>query len=634
MDILKELLKLHWGFSSFRPNQQEAIEAILSGRDSLTVLPTGGGKSLCYQLPSLRMEGLTIVVSPLISLMKDQVDDLRAMGLPARRLTSGMEPDEAGETWRALDSGELKLLYVSPERIVQPGFLARLAARKVNFLAVDEAHCISHWGHDFRPEYRQLAGVRRALGAPCHAFTATATERVRLDIVKQLELRDPAVILGIFDRPNLIYRFARRALSPIDEVHAVIKRHPGEAGIIYCITRRAVDELTVSLNARGVPALGYHAGMDAAARTRAQDDFMSERCNLIVATVAFGMGVDRPDVRFVIHAGLPKSVEHYQQESGRAGRDGLPAECCLFYNYEDFKKWEYLLEKAESPAPGEDAPPAAPRAAPPDISPQEAREIALHLLREMYNFAEKSICRHRYLAGYFGQEYPKPSCLACDICLNEREEAPDSQTIALKILSAVVRTGERFGGQYVAETLKGVSNGRIIANQHDQLSTFGLLAGETLRAIRSFIEQLESQGFLAQEKAGDYPVYRVTPAGWRLLRQRDLPVRLILPAKTASGGRRKKDKREFARTYLEPAHVSAGLFQALRKARARIARKRHLPPYIVCGDKTLLALAERRPRTIEELLEVHGFGKRKAEQFGEALIAAIAAWEAGCAEEE
>ena len=431
------------------------MEAVLHGRDSIVVLPTGGGKSLCFQAPAVVRPGVAVVVSPLISLMKDQVDTLVGNGVPAALLNSSLTASEKSNVVAGLRQDRYKLLYVSPERLVGDGsdsFLSLLSSLDVSFIAIDEAHCISQWGHDFRPEYRQLGRIREALpGVGLHAYTATATERVRRDIAVQLGLNDPIEFVGSFDRPNLVYRVLPRA-SLKKQLSDVLSRHQGEAGIIYCTSRREVDALASWLTEIGHTALPYHAGLSDEERSRHQDAFLTERADIVVATVAFGMGIDRSDVRFVVHAGAPRSLEHYQQESGRAGRDGLEAECLLIYSPADFMKWRAMLEQNG-----------------------ELNDASRALLRQMERYATNMGCRHKHLSEYFGDRFGKDACGACDYCLNELESAPDPVVVARKILSCVARVGQRFGATHVASVLRGQASEQVVTRGHDRLSTFGLL---------------------------------------------------------------------------------------------------------------------------------------------------------------
>src|SRR5579885_2108757 len=434
---MQSALADHWGIRALRPLQEPAIKAVLENRDSLVVLPTGGGKSLCYQAPAAVQSGMTVVVSPLISLMKDQVDGLRSSGINARRLDSSLSLDERIIAEREVASGEVRLLFVSPERLLQSDLCNLLQDMQVNVFAIDEAHCISHWGHDFRTEYRQLQRLRELFpNASIHAYTATATEKVQKDIIEQLHLRDPEILIGDFDRPNLTYRIQFRRGELVRQVLEVLSRHKGEGGIIYCISRADVDSLAARLKGAGINCLPYHAGMDAESRSKAQDAFWEEECDVVVATVAFGMGIDRSNVRFVLHTGMPKSIEHYQQETGRAGRDGLEAECVLLYSAADFLTWRSIIAK-NNDAHG------------------------LELLSEIDRLCRTPICRHKALVSYFAQVYEKENCNACDLCLNETELVPESHVVAQKILSCVARLRDRFGIQYITSVLRGEKVSRV-----------------------------------------------------------------------------------------------------------------------------------------------------------------------------
>ena len=603
---LTEILTRYWGYRVFRPLQADAIQANLDGRDSLVVLPTGGGKSLCFQLPAL-VDGpgggrLGLVVSPLLSLMKDQVDGLVASGVPAAALNSSLTPDERQTVLRGLDDQRYSLLYVTPERLAGDGSAAfhdSLRRWGVAFVAVDEAHCISQWGHEFRPEYRQLAAVRGSLpDAAWHAFTATATGRVRDDIVTQLALRDPVRLVGSFDRPNLVYRVVPR-VGLKAQVRRVVERHPREAGIIYCVSRREVESLASWLVELGHRAKPYHAGLSDPTRREHQEAFLDERIDIIVATVAFGMGIDRSDVRFVMHAGAPRSVEHYQQESGRAGRDGLEAECVLAYSPADFAKWRQMLDTSG-----------------------ELTDSARTLLWEMERYAGGTRCRHRMLIEYFGDVYGGSDCGACDWCLHELEPVDDSVTLAQKILSAVARLRQRWGVAHVVDVLRGRVTDQVSARGHDTLSTFGLLAETPTAELRGYLDQLTSQGFLL--RAGDpFPTLRLTDEGLAALRaERSLVLyRQPRPVRQRDRGRRSTSGGTSAAASWDG--VDLGLFEALRACRLDIARGRGVPPYVVFHDNTLRELARRRPSTDRALLDVHGIGARKAEDLGETVLDVI-----------
>jgi ATP-dependent DNA helicase RecQ len=601
---LRDVLHRVWGFSDFRPLQREAMHAILERRDSVVVLPTGGGKSLCFQAPALvsdalrpelARDGVAVVVSPLISLMKDQVDGLRVDGVAAAYLNSTLLPHERDEVLASLRDDRCRILYVSPERIVGDAALRRLLQKsRVRFVAIDEAHCISQWGHDFRPEYRQLGALREEFpGVSFHAFTATATERVRRDIVSELRLNDALVLVGSFDRPNLTYRVLRRG-NLHSQVTDILARHGREAGIIYCSSRREVEQLAGWLQEQGLKALPYHAGLDDDVRSRHQEAFLDEHADIVVATVAFGMGIDRSNVRFVVHAGAPRSLEHYQQESGRAGRDGLPAECVLIYSGGDFVRWRQMLE-----------------------TNGEWSESARALLREMERYASGTRCRHRALIEYFGQRSDVDGCNACDWCLKELEPVADATIVAQKILSCVARVRQTWGVGHIVDVLTGRSTEKVLAAGHHDLSTFGLLKEETGAALRGFIEQLIGDGLLIRD--GDpYPVLRLTPAGASLLR---------------GGGscalyRERQPKRPKRKSGLASRDVVAGpvdedLFEALRAVRLGIARHRGVPPYVIFHDTTLRDMVQRRPQTIDDLHEVYGVGAKKAADFGDAFLDAI-----------
>jgi ATP-dependent DNA helicase RecQ len=597
---LEDALARYWGYVSFRPLQREAMEAVLAGRDSLVVLPTGGGKSLCFQAPAMVRPGLALVVSPLISLMKDQVDTLVGNGVPAALYNSSLAPTEKSAVVAGLRESRYRLLYVSPERLVGDGgdgFLSLLAACQVSFIAVDEAHCISQWGHDFRPEYRQLARLREALpGVSLHAYTATATARVRRDIAAQLALREPAEFIGAFDRPNLLYRVLPRA-GLKRQLQDVLGRHAGEAGIIYCTSRREVDALAAWLTSTGTPALPYHAGLSDAERHDNQDAFLSERVDIIVATVAFGMGIDRSNVRFVVHAGAPRSLEHYQQESGRAGRDGLEAECVLIVSGADFMRWRVMLE-----------------------GNGELTEASQTLLRQMERYASSIGCRHRHLAEYFGDRYERDGCGACDYCLGELESAPDPVVVARKILSCVARVGQRFGATHVANVLRGHASDQVTTRGHDRLSTFGLLSGAGPAEVRGYIEQLVGMGLLRQSDDA-YPVLALTARGLALLKDDASVPGLALARQRAP---RKDAPRARSRAEAESwQDVDRDLFERLRAVRLDIARSRGVPPYVIFHDATLREMARLQPTSLGALLTVRGVGARKAEDLGESFLAAI-----------
>ena len=599
-DRLLATLETFWGYTSFRPLQREAMDAVLAGRDSLLVLPTGGGKSLCFQAPALVRDGLAVVVSPLIALMKDQVDTLVGNGVPAACFHSSLDSSEKARVTSGLAANRFRLLYVAPERLVGEGgngFGALLDRSRVTFVAIDEAHCISQWGHDFRPEYRQLAQLRdRWPAASLHAFTATATVRVRRDIVTQLGLRDAVELVGSFDRPNLVYRVLARATLK-KQLQDILARHHGQAGIIYCQSRREVDALASWLAGTGVRARPYHAGLDDETRHRNQDAFLNEEIDVIVATVAFGMGIDRSDVRFVVHAGAPQSLEHYQQEAGRAGRDGLEAECVLIYSGGDFARWRAVLDNN-----GEWSP---------------ARQT---LMRDIERYASSVGCRHRRLIAYFGETYAKPDCGACDFCLGEMEPVGDSITLARKILSAVARVGQRFGAAHVTNVLRGSASEAVSARGHDQLSVFGLMRDAPIDEVRGYIDQLVASSLLRQTD-DQFPVLKLTQEGVDLMRN---PA--AMPALALARQRKPEKGKPQKRAGVEATSwegVDRDLFEALRAFRLRVARERGVPPYVIFHDTTLRELARLKPATAHELGHVYGIGARKAADLGEEILAVI-----------
>lgn len=595
---LPGILEKYWGYSSFRPLQLEAMEAVMASRDSLLVLPTGGGKSLCFQAPAIAREGLAIVVSPLISLMKDQVDTLVGNGVAAAYYNSGMSSEARAEVTRGIRDGRYRMLYVAPERLVGDGFLKLLESKPVSFIAVDEAHCISQWGHDFRTEYRQLARLRdRWPSVSMHAYTATATGRVRKDIIAQLGLRDAAELVGSFDRPNLVYRVLARATLKA-QILDVLERHRGQAGIIYCTSRKEVDSLSQWLNDTGWRARPYHAGLPDEERSRNQDAFLNEEVDLVVATVAFGMGIDRSDVRFVIHSGAPQSLEHYQQESGRAGRDGLEAECVLIASGADFLKWRVMLEKNG-----------------------EMSDARRTLLRDMERYAASVGCRHKRLVGYFGETFTKDDCGACDYCLGELETIADAVTVARKVLSCVARVGQRFGAAHVTNVLRGSDSEQVRSRGHHELSVFGLMKDASIDELRGYADQLLAHGLL-QQGGDEYPILQLTAEGLALLKDAGSQPDLSLARqKRPEKGRLPKRSRVETEGW---EGVDRELFERLRAMRMQVARKRGVPPYVIFHDTTLREIARTKPATLEALRHVYGVGDRKAADLGELILSLTA----------
>jgi ATP-dependent DNA helicase RecQ len=604
---LHSIIAHHWGITNLRPLQEPAINAVLAHRDSLVVLPTGGGKSLCYQAPAVFLEETIVVVSPLISLMKDQVDGLQSCGIRAIQLNSSQTSFERSELIKEIKQGLVRLLFVSPERLVQTDLCELLKEINVRIFAIDEAHCVSHWGHDFRPEYRQLAQLKKIFPqASVHAYTATATEQVRCDIIEQLSLNNPEILIGNFDRPNLTYLIVpRREITK--QVMEVIKRHTNEGGIVYCLRRSDVDSLAADLTKLGVKAMPYHAGLSPQQRTSTQDAFTTEQCDVVVATVAFGMGIDRSNVRYVIHAGLPKSIEHYQQETGRAGRDGLDAECILLYSGADFFTWKSLIEKS-----------AKEQNVDPSFLPNSIKQ-----LKDMDDYCRAAACRHNLLVKHFGQSTNINSCAACDICLGYTIPVSDAQVVAQKILSCVARVKDRFGVGYIAAILRGENTQNIRNRGHAQLSTFGLLKGHTAADLRDWIYQLISQGALHQEdieleEGRTIPVIRLNATSWEIMRgQKD--ARLIQPVR--QNKTEQNDKRKTKADSLND--IDRALFEELRVLRKQLAQERGVPPYIVFADTTLQQLAKTKPSSLAKMRQIYGVGDTKLKDFGQHFLNAL-----------
>ena len=627
----EEILKKQWGYDSFKPLQKEAVEAALAGRDSLVVLPTGGGKSLCYQLPAaMGNKGLVLVVSPLIALMDDQVAAAREAGIEADALHSNLKAAHRGAAWQRLAAGETELLYVSPERLLA-GDLMQYISGRVILAAVDEAHCVSHWGHEFRPEYRRLTEVLDKFPKSARmALTATATPEVQKDICAQLGLRSPLRLIGHPDRPNLIYRALPRR-DQLAQVLEIVRRYGGQGGIVYAQTRKDVERLAQGLKKAGISCAPYHAGLNAGDRRRAQDDFVRERLDVIVATIAFGMGIDRSNVRYVAHANTPRSVEHYQQESGRAGRDGLPAECLLLFAASDLALHRYLAKK--------DA----------DLSPERERTLERQL-REIGRYAVSPVCRHRLLTEHFGAPYPPAKiteekcvleevfckdgaednypkldkaegCGACDVCLGETKGLPDDEALltAKKVLSAAWRAEGRYGTGYVVNLLLGRINDRMAANGHDQLKVFGLLKDFGEAAVRSWIDQLIVQDFLEVTEEGQYPLLRITEAGRGLCNGRGT-VRMGMPIPPKVKGK-KRSLKKVPGTFLK---ADEELFEKLRALRRSLAEAAGIPPYIIFHDSVLWEMAALKPETLEDLRGIKGIGGHKLEKYGPAFLKIIA----------
>ncbi len=617
------LLKSVFGFDGYRYFQREIIEAVLRGDDALAVLPTGGGKSLCYQLPSLVIPGYALVVSPLIALMRDQLDALVQLGIPAVFLNSSLTPDEYRASCSRIREGDARLVYAAPEGLSSERFLEALDAFPPSLLVVDEAHCISQWGHDFRPEYRRIASLRRRFpGISCLAVTATAPERVREDIARNLELRKPAVFVAGFDRPNLFLSVEPR-LRAKERILEIALAHPGESGIVYCLSRAKTEDFASWLLSRGIPAAAYHAGLGKDERDATQRAFIRDDIQIVVATVAFGMGIDKPDVRWIVHADLPKAMESYYQEIGRAGRDGLPATCVLLYSRGDAVKARMLFSELEG----------------------EQLEDAMSRLAEMVKYAEGASCRRRFVLAHFGDRLPGLSCGACDNCTRKPEDLADYTVPALKLLSCAIRTGERYGAGHLVDVLLGERSDKVLRAGHDGVSTFGI-GGELDRASwMELARRMISEGFM--ERADELSGLTLSAEGRELLRSRG-PYR-ALPLSPARLVKRKKTPVD-AKAGVAPSGSAAGrdgwarlpgqarpglegenerLFQLLRGRRKALADSAGVPPYVIFSDRTLEELARARPATRTAMLDIFGIGEAKLERYGGEFLALIRAFVAG-----
>ncbi len=606
-DTLAVELKQHFGFDSFRPGQREVVGDILRGRDVLAIMPTGGGKSLCFQLPALLRPGTSIVVSPLIALMQDQVRQLEDNGIDATFVNSSLERAEVSRRLARLERGELKLLYVAPERLLQAEFLREImprlqAGHGISSLVVDEAHCVSEWGHDFRPEYRQLHRLRAEFpGVPIAAFTATATERVRQDIVQQLALREPQIHIASFNRPNLYYAVRPKTRASYDELAELARRDDG-AGIVYCLSRKRVDELAERLQGDGIRALPYHAGLEAGTRRDNQEAFIRDDAQVIVATIAFGMGINKPDVRWVVHYDLPKTLEGYYQESGRAGRDGERARCILYFGAGDIRTAELIIAQKIDPVTQE---PLA-----------DEQRIARQQLRQVTNYAESAECRRAVQLRYFG-EILAGKCGACDNCLEPRTTL-DRSTEAKQFLSCIARLAqrhERYGAAYVIEILRGAESQRVYSRDHSSLSVYGIGKHLGTQEWRDIARALLHQGLVTQSQDG-YAVLSLNEASWQVLRgERIVEVgESVKPARSRKAAKAQKTA---------STGGSDPLFEALRTLRKRLADEAGMPPYIVFNDASLWDMVQRQPRTLEEFSTILGVGQAKLARYGGQFVELI-----------
>ena len=590
MPTPEAILKSTFGYDTFKPLQREIIINVQARRDTLVIMPTGGGKSLTYQVPALLFDGLTVVVSPLIALMKDQVEQLHALGVSAVFLNSSLSPEEYQQNMDAVKSGRAKLLYVAPETLLTPRIYSLLSSLKLDLLAIDEAHCISEWGHDFRPEYRQLADVRRKFpSAVCMALTATATPRVRADIMSSLGFTQSNEFLASFNRENLFIEVLPKR-DPIAQTLKFLENFKDQSGIIYCFSRKQVDDLAATLARYKYSVRPYHAGLEDVDRRRNQEAFIRDDVQIIVATIAFGMGINKPNVRFVIHFDLPKSIENYYQEIGRAGRDGLPAHCLLLYSYGDASKIRYFIDQKEDPE----------------------RSASYQHLDAMTRYAEGSSCRRKPLLSYFGDTYAQENCGYCDNCGMEESDLADITIPAQKFLSCVKRSGERFGAAHVVDILLGSENEKIQKYNHHELSTYGIGKELSKSQWMHISRQLVEKGLLSQEPA--YRVLSVTAKGLDMLKSREQVRGQINEAqKKERGARVKSSEFEYDRS----------LFSLLRNKRKELADEAGVPPYVIFSDKTLVEMAGYFPQSRESLLNISGVGKVKNERFGNEFLVII-----------
>ena len=588
-----EQLKAYFGFDQFLPLQEDIISKVLAKHDSLVLMPTGGGKSLCYQLPAIQFRGLTLVVSPLIALMKDQVDGLKANGVPAGLLNSTLSPDESSEVQDQARRGELKMLYVAPERLTLPGFQRFLRSLEISLIAIDEAHCISEWGHDFRPDYRNLKALREGFPkVPVIALTATATTQVREDIVAQLGLNKPDIFISSFNRPNLTYTIQPKT-EPLSTLLNLLDKHPGGSTIIYRFSRKATEETAIELTDRGFSALPYHAGLDGDLRRETQEKFIRDQVQIVVATIAFGMGIDKPDVRLVVHYDLPKTVEGYYQETGRAGRDGLPSDCVLFYSYGDRSKQEYFISNIED---------------------DDERDKAHSKLGQVLTLCDLQTCRRAYLMEYLGEHWPKTDCGGCDICLLPREEF-DATEIAQKILSTSIRTGERFGANYLVDVLRGSNNKTVKERGHHDLPVFGISRDMDSNDLKEMVRSLVTNGFLTQQSSG-YPTLSVSARGRKFLKDRE-SLTLTRPQHTALTMPKSLD------TLNRETAYDTKLFDELAALRLEIAAQREVPAYQIFGNKALQQMAFHMPVDEQQFSNISGVGYAKLRDFSRPFLKVI-----------
>lgn len=585
---LKKVLKEHFGFDTFKSNQEQIIKSLLSGHNVFVLMPTGGGKSLCYQLPSLIMEGTAIVISPLIALMKNQVDAVRHMSQSdgiAHFINSSLTRNQVEKVKDDIRNGVTKLLYVAPESLTKESNIEFLKSVKISFYAVDEAHCISEWGHDFRPEYRKIRPIINEIGtAPVIALTATATEKVATDIMKNLGITDADKFKSSFNRPNLYYEIRPKTKDIDRDIIKFIKQGPDCSGIIYCLSRKKVEELAEVLRTNNIKAEAYHAGMDAATRSKTQDDFLMERINVIVATIAFGMGIDKPDVRFVIHYDIPKSLEGYYQETGRAGRDGGEGKCIAFYSRKDLQKLEKFMEG----------------------KPVAEQDIGRQLLKETAAYAESSVCRRKLLLHYFGETYTKENCGNCDNCLHPKQKVEAKKDL-MKVLEVILATKENFRDDYIKDILLGNRTEEVSAYHHDQLEEFGCAEDVDERVLNAVIRQALISGYLEKD-VNNYGVLKVTDEGRKFLKK---PQSFMISEDRDFEEEAEAEIQEEANFAVDPV-----LFKMLKELRKKMSAELDVPPYVIFQDNSLEAMATIYPQTLDELQNIPGVGAGKAKRYG------------------
>lgn len=599
---MQSLLKKHFGYDDFRPLQKEIIENILEKKDTFVLMPTGSGKSMCYQLPSLMLEGITLVISPLIALMKDQVDALTANGIPAAAITSALDYEEIDIIKNNAQKNRLKILYVAPERIATETFREFLKSLNISLLAIDEAHCISEWGHDFRPEYRNIKNLRSDFPSlPIVALTATATEKVKTDICTQLQLKDPKVFISSFNRANLSYTIIPKNNS-FETLLNLIQNKSEQSTIIYCFSRKGTEKLAKQLKKNNLQAAAYHAGLKSETRTKIQENFIKDKTQIIVATIAFGMGINKPDVRLIVHYDLPKTIENYYQETGRAGRDGLPAECVLFYSYGDKIKQEFFINQ---------------------ISDETEKKNAKIKLDTMIKFAENTGCRRKFLLNYFDEQWEETNCKNCDNC-TEIKENFDATQITQKILSCIIKTGSCFGMSHIIGVLRGSKNQKIMDRNHHTLSVYNIVQDFNDTQLRTIINALITKGIL-EKQTGEFPTLGVTNQATKILKNQEI---VTLERSYQEVGRttperkekRAKEKKKY--NNLETSH-NPDLFEHLRTLRRKIADSKEVPAFIIFGDVSLKEMCKYQPKTLQDFAKINGVGEQKLARYGQIFIDAI-----------